>query len=214
MGALVEEAGLLPDEAERVAERVVETLRSSSLRSVGTGLVRELVSNELLSLGLEDALRRHEAIGLPRHDLARAFEAARADIAPAALARPWRRDGAHGFERAVSGAILERWTLADEISPSFADAHLTADLHLIGIDAPHRTLVRSVPAVLLLERGEAGDGSGDALPSRLAAVAAETEVGVLVEGLDAHVDGPAARPRSSAGWPRPPLAPAFPSTWR
>lgn len=190
VGALVEEAGLLPDEAERVAERVVETLRSSSLRSVGTGLVRELVSNELLSLGLEDALRRHEAIGLPRHDLARAFEAARADHVPAALARPWRCEGAHGFQRAVSGAILERWALADEISPPFADAHLTADLHLIGIDAPHRALVRSVPAALLLERGAAGDGSGDALPSRLAAVAAKTEVGVIVEGLDAHVDGP------------------------
>ena len=190
VGALVEEAGLPPDEAERVAERVVETLRSSSLRSVGTGLVRELVSNELLSLGLEDALRRHEAIGLPRHDLGRAFEATRADVAPAALARPWRCDGAHGFQRAVSGAILERWALADETSSSFADAHLTADL-LIGIDAPHRALC-SVPASLL-SSGAAG-GTGDALPSRLAAVAAGTEVGVIVEGLEAHVDQPGGAP--------------------
>ncbi len=188
VGALVEEAGLLPDEAERVAERVVETLRASSLRSVGTGLVRELVSNELLSLGLEDALRRHEAIGVPRHDLARAFEATRADAPPAALARPWRCEGAYDFQRAVSGAILERWALADETSAPFADAHLTADLHLVGIDAPHRTLLRSVPASLLLEGGEAQAGSGDALPSRLAAVAAETEAGVLVEGLEAYFD--------------------------
>lgn len=194
VGALVEEAGLLPDEAERVAERVVETLRSSSLRSVGTGLVRELVSNELLSLGLEDALRRHEAIGVPRHDLVRAFEATRADVPAAALARPWRCDGAHGFERAVSGAILERWALEDEISAPFADAHLTADLHLIGIDAPHRALLRSVPASLLLERGAAEAGSGDALPSRLAAVAAGTEVGLIVEGLEAHVDQPGGAP--------------------
>lgn len=189
VGALVEEAGLLPDEAERVAERVVETLRSSSLRSVGTGLVRELVSNELLALGLEDALRRHEAIGVPRHDLARAFEGTRADATPGALAQPWRCDGDRTFDQTVSAAILERWALADEVGGQNADAHLAGDLHLIGIDAPHRVLARSVPAGLLVEGDASEPGALTALPSRLAAVAAATEVGVLVDRIEPFLEG-------------------------
>lgn len=186
VGALIEEAGLLPDQAEAVAERVLETLRGCGLRSVGTGLVRELVSNELVALGFADALKRHEAIGLPRHDLHQMDQRSRAGETPLALARPWQAAGERRFGPSVAGALLERWALEDLLTDALAEAHRAADLHVVGLGAPDRTLVRSVPARLVAECGP-GDVDADAagaFGAQVGRVAAETECGLLLDEVE------------------------------
>lgn len=191
VAALVQETGLVPEEAEAVADRVGESLLACGLGSVSTTLVRELVSHELLALGRPDALRRHEAIGIPRHDLGRLFQSAR----PAA--RP--------FEQLVSRNLIERWTRADLLSESVVEAHARADLHVVGLGSAHLPLARAVPARLLA--GAAGEGNASRVGCALAAagtLARGVEGGLLIEdaewlvesagdaGVDALLDGLAA----------------------
>lgn len=191
VGALMEEAALLPEEAEQVAQRVEETLRSAGLHSVSTALVRELVSNELLGLGFRDALKRHEAIGIPRHDLGELFHGARAlEPGQSAAGDPLVRGAAAPrFEQSVASALLRKWSLSDLLSADVADAHLAGDIHIEGLEAPHRALYRAIAADLIRPRGSSAAG-GDA--ARLAPfaliegaveLARDVERGLFLEGV-------------------------------
>lgn len=187
--ALIEEAGLSREPAEDVAERVAETLRSSSLRTVSTGLVRELVSNELLALGLAHALRRHEAVGLPRHDLQRLFDSSRAsDLGTLELTDlEERAASAPRFEDEVSSEILRRWSIEDLLSPASAEAHAVGDIHVTGLGAPHRSMTRSI-AISLLRPSTAETqwtkATALATVERAARSARDTVRGTILEELD------------------------------
>jgi len=183
--ALVEEAGLALDVAVRVAERVAETLAGTALRSVSTALIRELVSNELLSLGLQDALKRHEAVGVPRHDLRRDFEAA---VAP----RPEARAGPSGrrerfvaprFEDLATASLLGRWSLEDVLPAVCAEAHRSADLHVVELAAPHRQLTRSVPVDLLGSGARWSRTNAFDLVRQVGRLAADVSHGVVLEDV-------------------------------
>jgi len=154
VAALVEEAGLPRERAHEVAERVEARVAGAGLRRLSTGLVRELVSNELLALGLDRALRAHEALGVPRFDLKRLFQDHRArrpgaeadaDAHSAAPPQP-------SFEDRVAGEVLRRSALEDLLGDAVAERHRTGDHHLVDLDRPHRVLWRALPAELLLRR--------------------------------------------------------------
>jgi hypothetical protein len=214
VAALVEEAGLPRERALEVAERVEGRVAGAGLRRLSTGLVRELVSNELLALGLDRALRAHEALGVPRYDLRRLFTDARArrpgasafggptanwsplqsgqgpvgqGADPAAGGEP----APPGFEERVAGEVLRRHALEDVVGEAAAERHRTGDHHLVDIERPHRVLWRALPAELLLRR-EPSASAAHEVALDAATLASECGHGLVLEEL-ATVVAPALR---------------------
>ncbi|MEM7308616.1 MAG: ATP cone domain-containing protein [Planctomycetota bacterium] len=158
VAALMEEAELPRDTAQEVAARVERRVLHSGLRTVTSGLVRELVSGELVELGLDAALLRQAPVGVPRHDLRRMLrEPARrpweasdlADRQPEALA------AARASVARVEGEVLARYAADDVLAPGSVELHRAGDLDVVDLERPHRPLAVSLPVELLLE-GEPG----------------------------------------------------------
>lgn len=146
VAALMREAQLPRETAERVAARVEERVLRSGLRRLSTALVRELVDNELVEMGLGLALRRQVSFGLPSADLRRALETPPAPpqgVAPIHPAHP------SGFAGRVAGEVLRRFALQETFSAAHIDRHLAGDWHLFGLQAPQRWLACAMPFDLL-----------------------------------------------------------------
>ncbi len=173
VAALIEEVGLLPSDAEEIASGVQSILAGAGLRIVSTGLVRELVSSQLLARGLGEAQRRHESVGIPRHDLVQLFQSATAESV----------DGVgdtQRFEDSVQRGLLRRWFLDDRLEASISQAHRTGDLFVGGLESLHRVRFRSLPAQLLLK----GTGhSAFAALGRIGRLAKDTSGGLLIEDI-------------------------------
>ncbi|MEZ6017062.1 MAG: hypothetical protein R3F49_18240 [Planctomycetota bacterium] len=192
VAALVEEAGVPRDRAHEIAERVEARVAGAGLRRLSTGLVRELVSNELFALGLDRALRAHEALGVPRYDLRRLFTDSR-------VRRPGAPNSAHldgsggaaTFEERVAGEVLRRHALEDVLGEVSAERHRVGDHHLVDLERPHRALWRSLPAELLLRR-EPSLTSPFEVALDAATLAAECGQGLVLEEI-AKVLAPAMR---------------------
>lgn len=182
---LVEEAGLGRDQAMAVAARVESFLRGSALRAVTGGLVRELVSHALLEAGLEGAIRRHGAVGVPRRDLTAALHGSqpvRLDSIPGPSA--WVDRASHGdFDRVAADGLVERWALQDVLSPKAAEAHRRADVHLLGASAPHRVLSRSIAAELLAGGSEWSRRAAFKLPRRVGLALRDAGRALFVEDV-------------------------------
>ena len=86
--ALVAEADLPREVSEKIAARVETRVLQSELEHISTALIRALVDNELVSMGLTSALARTEPVALPRHDLGRVLAGE-----GAAAFEPWLRPG-------------------------------------------------------------------------------------------------------------------------
>jgi len=146
VAALMNEADLPRASAELVAAHVEERVFDSGLKRISTGLIRELVDNELVELGLAAALRRARALTLPRHDLRTLLEAP-----PGVL------------EEALRSRLLERYALEDLLSEPSAEAHASGEFHLEDLGAFHRPLVRSLPLELLLPGAPGGESAFELL---------------------------------------------------
>jgi hypothetical protein len=146
VAALMNEADLPRPSAEQVAARVEERVFDSGLKRISTGLIRELVDNELVELGLAAALRRARALTLPRHDLRALLEAAPGEL-----------------EEALRSRLLERYALEDLLGEASAEAHATGEFQLVDLGAFHRPLVRSLPLELLLPGAPGGESAFELL---------------------------------------------------
>lgn len=187
VAALMEEADLPRELAEEVAERVEGRVVDAGLRRLSTSLIREFVDNELMAMGLETALHRQEPVGLPRHDLRRFLgdrprdpQAATARGAVGELAMDPAFLPRRDLEAAVSGAILERYCLADVLDERTADLHKAGSLDVVDLARPHRVLTRALPAELFLH-GEPGPRVAFDLIEELAPIAAGASRGVVLE---------------------------------
>ncbi len=149
VAALMNEADLPRPTAEQVAARVEERVFDSGLKRISTGLIRELVDNELVELGLSQALRRTRPLFVPRHDLRGLLDEGR------------------GLEDALRARLLERYALEDLLGESSADGHSGGEFQLEELGAFHRPLSRSIPCELVLP-GEPGGASAFALLAELA----------------------------------------------
>ena len=142
VAALVREADLSRAQAEEVATRVEARVVSSGLRRLSTGLIREMVDNELVALGLAGALARQAPVSVPRHDLRELLASGPAGPqAPASV------------REALGGELLQRYALDDVLGEAAVERHLAGELHVEDLRAPHLYLTQGVPAELLL-RGE------------------------------------------------------------
>ena len=187
VAALMSEADLPRASAEEVASRVEARVFASGLRSITTALVRELVDNELVDLGYENALRRHRPIGIPRQDLRRLLLDRRAD----------RSEGS--VVSSVAGEILTRYAVEDLLPPSVADLVRAGDLDFEDLANPHLPLSLSIAAEALpagaSSAGKPDAGSAAALLPEIGGLVLRVSRTIAIEGLEPFL---AALERSSA----------------
>lgn len=180
VAALMSEADLSRASAEEVASRVEARVFASGLRSISTALVRELVDNELVDLGYENALRRHRPIGIPRHDLRRLL-----------LDRTADRDG-RSIGSAVAGEILARYAVEDLLPPSVADLLRAGEIDFEDLSQPHLPLALSISADALPSGASAGGkpdaGSAAALLPEIGDLARRVSRTIAIEGLDPYLN--------------------------
>jgi len=141
VAALMNEAELPRPTAETVAANVEARVFDSGLKRISTALIRELVDNELVDMGLSQALRRTRALSVPRHDLAR-----------------WLAEDGAQLEQALSGRVLERYALEDLFREECADALLSGEFWIEDLSAFHQPLSRSIPLDLFARAGAPSEG--------------------------------------------------------
>ncbi|MEZ5980264.1 MAG: ATP cone domain-containing protein [Planctomycetota bacterium] len=160
--ALVGEADLPSEVAERIAAKVEERVLASGLGEVSTALVRALVDHELVACGLAHALRHTEPVSIPRHDLRRVATGSGPEIW-----EPWRRSdlvvggAAHADGLAdpvaaadgIGGEVLRRFAADEVLDARTAELHTTGELHVSDLRRPHRFLHASIPADLVATGG-------------------------------------------------------------
>jgi hypothetical protein len=190
VAALLNEADLPRATAEKVAARVEQRVFDSGLRRVSTALIRELVDNELVDLGLSLALRRQRSFGLAKHDLRRQIadpdpdELGERDVDDACVARP----SAHRPERAIARSILRRFVLEDVMPEELAELHLAGDLSIEDVARPHLALAHALPCELLLS-GEPTAAAAFRALDEIAAACCACVHGIVLDDCDALVQG-------------------------
>ena len=197
VAALLEEAGLPRASADEVAARVERRVFASGLRRITTGLVRELVNGELIDMGLTGALRRQESVGVPRHDLRAAlagnpFEEWQRGIAAETVGAGRAARAERGAVSLIGGEVLRRYALRDVVGDELAEMHLSGDLSIENLSAPHLPLTLSVPAELLAP-GEPSSAAAFALLDAAAALARRTSHTLVLDD-----PGPALQPLARA----------------
>lgn len=209
--ALMGEANLPREVATEVAARVESRVFASGQKRISTSLIRELVDNELVDMGLTRALRRQAPLGLPRADFARILSGEaltpwehESFAGEAPRAAPEYVPGPRALEvsttRAVCSEIVRRFVLEDVLSEGLAELHLSGDLSIEDLGAAQLPLWIGVPGELLLS-GAADAGAAFGLLDELADCARGASVGVVLED-PAAVLAPllrATRPGSSTG---------------
>ena len=178
VAALMREAELSREVAEKVAARVEERVFATGLTRLSTGLVRELVDNELVSLGLQSALRRQTSFGLPAYDLRRLLEEPPREPDPA-LPAPGEGLARGDVEGCVAGEVLRRFALQEVLGEELAERATAGDLRVHGLGRVHRPLWLAVPAAVLHGRSTP-EGAFDLL-CELARLARGAAHGVVLE---------------------------------
>lgn len=194
--ALINEAQLPRDTAERVAAAVEERVFAAGLKRISTALVRELVDNELVTLGLAAALRRQVAYGLPAYDLRALLAEPLTALDPArpvsgeALAE--RRADAR-----LSAEVLRRFAPDEVLSADGAAAHLAGDLHVVNLGAPHLPLTLGVPLDLIASAQPSAGGAFELL-NEIVELAHGSAAGLVLEQSAPWIAALAGGPRSAA----------------
>ncbi len=185
--ALVRESGLGGQVAEEVARRVERQVLALGATRVSSGLVRAFVDQELEGLGLYDAARATEPVGIPRPDL-RALLRAPRDDRRSTEARHGTPNGSG--ERRVGASIMARWARQDWMDEEFVRAHQAGEVLALGLERFHLPLVRSVSASGL------GDGGVARALGPLTTLLDATAHGVVLEGI-CDLLGPPRRARET-----------------
>jgi hypothetical protein len=177
VAALMDEADLPRATAEEIASRVEERVFGLGVRRLSTALIRELVDNELVEMGLSRALRTQRPVGIPRHDL-------RALVREGAREPARAPDGevlsARDVEGRIASEILRRFALEDVLPERSAELHLSGEIHVEDLERPHQVLSSSVPCEFLL-RGEPVARSAFEMLDDLADLARATSYGIVLE---------------------------------
>jgi ribonucleoside-triphosphate reductase len=121
--SLVLEAGLEPGLAEEIAAAVEDRIDRSSLMTVTTAIIREMVDLELLDRGLTMAHRKHSNLGLPMWDVEQIITNANKE----------NSNTTHNPESVnltIAETILKEFALRRVFSDDVSEAHLVGDIHL------------------------------------------------------------------------------------
>jgi ribonucleoside-triphosphate reductase len=123
--AILREARVEAEVAEAVAEAVEQRILGAGIERVSTRLIRELVTAELFTRGLEEPSSDQAVVGLPRYDL-------RAILSGGEHRSP------DGVARAIEQTTLGQFALEEIYSAEVSRAHVGGVLHLHGVGTPLR----------------------------------------------------------------------------
>ncbi len=132
MDSLVKEAGLDPDISYEVAQKVEKKILNSNLKQVSTSLIRELIDNELLVMGLGSKLQKHKSIGMPLYNLEELIFSKTQENSNLAANNP------EAVNLAIAENVLKQYALSHIFSKEIADAHLKGRIHLHDLGYPTR----------------------------------------------------------------------------
>lgn len=197
VAALVHEAELSRSQAEEVAAKVELRVVSSGLKRISTALIRELVDNELVAMGLASALARHAPVAVPRYDLRQLLRIGPRALSPERPAAIADRLAENGVGGALGGELLRRFVLSDVFEERFAERHFSGDFHLEDVRAPHLHLWQALPAELLL-RGQPGARAAFDLLGEIASLCGSVSRGIVLEAPGALL-GPLIRSNRGDG---------------
>jgi anaerobic ribonucleoside-triphosphate reductase len=129
--ALVREADLKPEDADRISREIEEIVGRLRIRILTAPLIRELVSVKLLQEGMETQHRLHARLGVPHYDVDRIMR------------RPNLRQGPfvlnpHGTSIRLAERVKTEYALSAVFSQEVVEAHLRGDIHLHGLGAVDR----------------------------------------------------------------------------
>jgi len=135
--ALEKEAHIDLATARKIAGVVEEKVFQSGLARISTGLIRELVDNELFERGLTGRLARQQVIGMPRYDLERLIYSKSQENSNITMNNP------EAINLSIAETLLKQFALAEIFSKEVAEAHLTARIHLHDLGYPTRVYCSS-----------------------------------------------------------------------
>jgi len=135
--ALEKEARLDPSTARKVATAVEEKVLVSGLERISTGLIRELVDNELFERRLTGRLERQKVVGMPRFDLVNLIYSKSQENSNISQNNP------EAINLTIAESVLKQFALGEIFSREVAEAHLTGRVHLHDLGYPTRVYCSS-----------------------------------------------------------------------
>jgi len=128
--ALVKEAGLPEAVAASVASAVEEKIFNSGLTQVSTGLIRELVDNELFLRGYDKKLVKQKVIGIPAYDLEMLMFSKSNENSNITANNP------EAINLSIAETIIKQYMLQRVFSEPVANAHLRGVIHIHDLGYP------------------------------------------------------------------------------
>jgi len=135
--ALEKEAHLDVRTARKVATAVEQRVLASGLSRISTGLIRELVDNELFERGLTGRLKRQQVMGMPRFDLENLIFSKSQENSNISQNNP------EAINLTIAETVLKQFALGEIFSRDLAEAHLKGRLHLHDLGYPTRVYCSS-----------------------------------------------------------------------
>ena len=128
--ALVREADVPEGVARVIASSVEAKIFASGLRQVSTGLVRELVDNELLARGHTTKLARQQVLGMPTYDLDQLIFSKSNENSNITANNP------EAINLAIAENTIKQYMLQRVFSSQAANAHLSGMIHIHDLGYP------------------------------------------------------------------------------
>ncbi len=121
--ALMREANLTADKAEKIAREVEDVIVSSRVKHITSSLIREVVNTKLIEHGLEEQRKRHTRLGVPMYDVERIllFKNKENSNIP---------HNPEATNMTLAEWINKQFALSSVFDPELADAHTRGDIHL------------------------------------------------------------------------------------
>lgn len=135
--ALQKEAGLEPELAYEISSAVEEKIFNSELTHISTGLIRELVDNELFVRGLDKKLTTQAVIGMPTYDLETLIFSKSKENANINANNP------EAINLAIAETTLKQYALQRIFSQDVSEAHMKGEIHLHDLGYPTRVYCSS-----------------------------------------------------------------------
>jgi DNA-binding transcriptional ArsR family regulator len=164
---LVEEAGVPPKVADKLAKLAEEKLEALKIQYLTAPLIRELVNVLLIDQGLEEYRHRLSRLGMPVYDVEKLLRKAAE-----------RRDF-HALVKETSRAVFKEYMLHTALPRTSVDKHLSGDIDLTGFE----TWAFSIHAKLYTSNPERALHEADAIEDEVVFTAEALEDSRLAENL-------------------------------
>ena len=135
--ALVKEANIPLEIANRVAHNVEKKIVASGLNQVVTGFIRELVDSELLELGYGKKIKEQTSLGIPTYDLQELIFSKSLENSNIASHNP------EAVNLVIAETTLKQYALNNIFSKNLATAHLEGRIHIHDLGYPIRVYCSS-----------------------------------------------------------------------